>query len=215
MSTWRAIYANDAGIELAIPVVEQNGEFYLETELGQLKPFDLTINDKNLGTLKRTRMEEVPSLPPQPRDPARQALLARLNELLLRLPNYELCLNRCPSIRGAVDKRFAGLSTEDIEQLGFLVENETERQAKEKKASEPPPVFTRDQLRLSFRGQTIPTNLFIEEPHTFGSDANKWSGEWLGRCLNCGTRYRITSQLIWQIKTGYSEPFRCKCKEKK
>lgn len=220
--TYQTIYTyDDSGEEkeIGFPLIKKDGNDWIEDENGQLHQFTVTLNDRQLGLLKYKRIEILPDPLPQPHDPEREKLIAELDNLLRRIPNYQVCLKRRPVIRQAIDKKFAGFSSESVSKLIELAEAELEQQKAEAKALEPPPQFERYDLTISFRGQMI-GDLFIDEIYELGTAANSWNTRWLCHCTGCeqgepASRI-ISSQTILQMKVGFTPKYTCQkpCKKK-
>jgi hypothetical protein len=172
-------YTNPEGRALEIPLIQKSGTDFLVSETGELFPFEDTLQDATLGTLKWQKTEDRPTPLPRPIDHARERAIANFKTLydssFASSDDERFFIGSHTDIEAAFNTNFAAATVEELAAWSKLVKQSTTQ-----------PEFTRYELTQKFVGPQV-GDVLVGDLLVHGSAAN-WDQLWTATCYRCGAK---------------------------
>jgi len=188
--------------KIKFDILESGGQSYLLNPRGTGSfPFTQIIQWDG-KSWERESTDQKPASPPQPRDPKREAAIQNLEAALKRFPSHDALLlfyAQEPILEGKINHNY-DLTVEEMNEWAAKIINILAG-----------PLFTQDQLRMKFTGQTIGPHLYIAEQTIPSVSQNDYNGTYRVECHGCRTLKNATiRQLdILKMHAGLAPMFKC------
>jgi len=146
--------------------------------------------------------DQKPILPPQPRDPAREEAIRNLEAALGRFTSSDALLQFFagePALEAKINRNYDLSVVEMADWCAKIAKTLAG------------PLFTQDQLRIKFTGQTIGPHLYIAEQTIPSVAQNDYNGTYRVECHGCRQLkgYEICQLDILKMRAGLAPMFKC------